>query len=172
MSDHPIVIGLISDTHSWLDPSVAEVFAHADTIIHAGDIGNELVLEQLEEIAPVVAVKGNIDGGALRFLPLVASVEAHDKRIFVRHIAGSPKRPNRATRELLASERPDIFIVGHSHIPVVTRVAGALWINPGAAGREGFHEQRFAARLYIDRESGEVTMDRVHFGPRVEAYYH
>jgi putative phosphoesterase len=163
-----IAIGLISDTHSWLDPSVAEVFAHVDHIIHAGDIGNEKVLEELEEIAPVIAVRGNIDGGPLRFLPLEAFLEVHDKRIAVRHIAGNPKRPNKATRDLIARERPDILIVGHSHIPVVAKVHGTLWINPGAAGREGFHDERFAARIYVDTESGEVTMDRVHFGPRIQ----
>ena len=168
--DEPLTVALISDTHGWLDPSTASAFEGAHLILHAGDIGQAHVITDLEEIARTVAVRGNIDGGTLRFLPEEVIEDVGPLRIAMRHIAGSPKRPNRATRELLATQRPDIIVVGHSHIPVVSRVHGALWINPGAAGREGFHEQRFAALLHITRWSGKISMDRVHFGPRVESY--
>ncbi len=158
-------IGLISDTHGYLDPELVEIFEGVDHIIHAGDIGSDEVLEELREVAPVTAVRGNIDGGELRFLPLEAMLEVNGVRIASLHIAGSPKRPRKAARELLARERPDILVVGHSHIFVVGRVQGALWVNPGAAGRQGFHHERTAARLHIS-PSGEVKMDRIVLGPR------
>ncbi len=158
-------IGLISDTHGFLDPDLVEVFEGVDHIIHAGDIGDPEILRELEEVAPTTAVRGNIDGGELRFEPLEQIVEIAGKRIAVLHIAGSPKRPRKAARELLARERPDVIVVGHSHIPVVGKVRGSLWINPGAAGRQGFHHQRCAALLHI-LKGGELKMDRVILGPR------
>ena len=158
-------IGLVSDTHGYLDPELVEVFDGVDHIIHAGDIGDPEVLQRLEEVAPTSAVRGNIDGGELRFEPLERVVKIREKRIAVLHIAGSPKRPRKAARELIRRERPDAIIVGHSHIPVVGRVDGTLWINPGAAGRQGFHHQRCAALLHIDGD-GQFAMDRVILGPR------
>lgn len=158
-------IGLVADTHGWLDPALAEHFAEVEVILHAGDLGTEAVLDELGAIAPVVAVRGNIDGGALADLPLETVVELGGRRIALLHIAGSPRRPTRAARELLDRERPDVLVVGHSHIPVVGRVGGALWINPGAAGHQGFHTDRTAAILTIDG-GGEIQLYRVHLGPR------
>ncbi len=161
-----VMVGIVSDTHGWLDPQVIEAFEGADLILHAGDIGDEAVLTELEKVAPVKAVRGNIDGGPLRFLPLEVCVDVGDRTVVMRHIAGSPRRPNRATRELLGRTDPDLIVVGHSHIPVVARVGDALWLNPGAAGFQGFHDMRFAARLRVD-ETGEMSLERVHLGPRV-----
>lgn len=159
-------VGLLSDTHGYLDAELAAVFdERADRIIHAGDVGTAEIIDRLEEIAPTTAVRGNIDGGELRFLPLEQVVEINGRRIAVLHIAGSPRRPRKAARELIARERPDVIVVGHSHIPVVGRVDGTLWINPGAAGYEGFHTQRTAALLHIP-DNGELQMDRVVLGPR------
>src|SRR5690554_1504085 len=104
--DRPASIGLISDTHGWLDPRFHELFSNVDVIIHAGDIGDEDVLRELETIAPVVAVRGNIDGGPLRFLPLEEMVEVNTRRFAILHIAGSHKSPNRAAREFLARRLP------------------------------------------------------------------
>ncbi|MBA2661556.1 MAG: metallophosphoesterase family protein [Bradymonadaceae bacterium] len=162
----PATVGLISDTHGWLDPRFHELFASVDLIIHAGDIGHESVLVELESIAPVAAVRGNIDGGELRFLPLELLVEVNTRRIAILHIAGSHKRPNLAARELLKRRLPDMLVVGHSHVPVVAKVGAVLWVNPGAAGRQGFHTERFAALLHIDFPQAKVTMDRIHLGPR------
>jgi hypothetical protein len=171
MSEPSITIGVLSDTHSWLDASLVEVFVDhdVDAIIHAGDIGDASVLERLEEVAPVTAVKGNIDGGDLRFLPEETVLEAKGARIGVRHISGNPNRPHRAAREFIQREGLDALIVGHSHIPVVGRVDGALWVNPGAAGRHGFHDERFAAFLHVDSKGG-FGMDRIHLGRRAEAF--
>lgn len=158
------MIGLVSDTHGWLDPALLEVFAGAALIVHAGDVGDEGVLEALGSVAPVTAVRGNIDGGALQGLPLEVLEEVEGVRVASLHIAGPPERPNKAARALLARWRPQVFVVGHSHVPVLRRVEGALWINPGAAGREGFHEERFAARLWVGGEA--LSMERVCLGPR------
>lgn len=159
-------IGLVSDTHGWLHPYLLEAFRKCELIIHAGDIGGKgEVIEELETVAPVAAVKGNIDGGDLRFLPLERVEEVAGKRIAILHIAGSPKRPRKAARELLARERPDVIVVGHSHVPVVSKVKNAIWINPGAAGREGHHHERFAGILHI-KSDGNFAMDRVLLGMR------
>lgn len=167
MKNRQTTIGLVSDTHGWLDPELVDVFVskQVDHIIHAGDIGDETVIEKLEDLAPTTAVRGNIDGGELRFYSLEEVVHLGDKQIAVLHIAGSPKRPRKAARELLSRLKPDVLVVGHSHIPVVGRVGDTLWINPGAAGRQGFHHERSAALLYIT-EDGEFEMDRIVLGPR------
>lgn len=161
------MIGLISDTHGWLDPQVHEVFKDASHIIHAGDIGKEEVIHELEQIAPVVVVKGNIDGGDLRFYPLEATLEIGPTTIVTRHIAGSPTRPNADTRKLLQRVNPQVIVVGHSHIFAVARVMGALWLNPGAAGIHGFHIERTAMRLFVHEDSGELKLERVSLGPRI-----
>ncbi len=163
-----VTLGILSDTHGWLDPELVDVFRdkQVDLLVHAGDIGDEEVIDQLEELAPVEVVKGNIDGGDLRFYPEEVVFEAGPRKVAMRHIAGSPRRPRKAARELIAREKPDVFVCGHSHIPVVGRVMGALWINPGACGRVGFHDQRFAALLYVDEDTGEFEMERIHLGPR------
>jgi putative phosphoesterase len=163
-------IGLVSDTHGWLDPELVDIFAEHDVaeIIHAGDIGDEAIIERLEEIAPVHAVRGNIDGGDLRFLPEEEFVEVHGCTIAILHIAGSPPRPKKRARELIRRDEPDVFVCGHSHIPAIDRVEETLWINPGAAGRHGFHTERLAAMLHVDEETGELSMDRIELGRRSE----
>jgi uncharacterized protein len=161
-----VTVGLVSDTHGWLDPALLSVFAGVEHIIHAGDIGSEEVLRSLEKIAPVTAVKGNIDGGDLRFLPLEAVLPVGERSVGVLHIAGSPRRPKRQAVEFIVREGLDVLIVGHSHIPMVARIAEALWINPGAAGRHGFHQERTAALLHVNLETSAITMDRVVLGSR------
>lgn len=160
-----ISVGLISDTHGYVDPFLYEAFVDCVAIVHAGDIGKVEVLEALDEIAPVHAVKGNIDGGELRFLPLTRVDEFGGKRIACLHIAGDARRPRRAALDLIFSERPDVIVAGHTHVPVVGRVEETLWINPGAAGIQGHHDLRFAAILHIEPD-GELALDRIHLGDR------
>ncbi len=158
-------VGLLSDTHGFVDEALVEIFRGVDHIVHAGDVGEASVIKALERAAPVTAVRGNIDGGELRHLPLEAVVEIGGRRIAALHIAGSPSSPRKEARELLARLRPDALIVGHSHIQVIGRVQGALWINPGAAGRHGAHVERTALLLHVTK-AGAFEMDRVHLGPR------
>jgi len=163
-------IGLVSDTHGWLDPELVEVFREheVDRIIHAGDIGDEEILDELAELAEVHAVRGNIDGGDLRFLPEEDVLEVHGRLIGVRHIAGSPRRPKEPALEFLRREKLDAIVVGHSHIPAVGEVEETLWLNPGAAGRHGFHTERLAAMLHVDSSTGEFALDRIELGARSE----
>lgn len=158
-------IGLLSDTHGHFDEFFRTAFLGVDEIWHAGDIGTESVLRKLETIAPVVAVRGNIDGGPLRFLPLTQTREVQGARIGMVHIAGSPTRPPPATVGFIRAEKLDVFICGHSHIWMIQKVAGSLWINPGASGLQGFHQVRSAARLRVFA-GPEFELDRVNLAPR------
>lgn len=158
-------VGLIADTHGWLDPAIAGHWSELALILHAGDVGRPEVLEELQSLAPVLAVRGNVDGGALADLPLERVVEIGGRRIAVLHIAGSPRRPNRAALDLIRRDAPDVLLVGHSHIPIAGRIEGCLWINPGAAGREGFHSERSVALLEIE-EGGPMRLFQIHLGLR------
>lgn len=160
-------LGVVSDTHGWLDPELLEIFDEygVEAVVHAGDVGDPEILDDLGAFGPVHAVRGNIDGGELRRLPEEELVEFGGLRVAIRHIAGNPRRPKRPALELIDRESPDVLVVGHSHIPAVDRVDGTLWINPGAAGREGFHDQRLAAMLHVDAQ-GDIEMDRIELGAR------
>jgi len=158
-------IGLLSDTHGWLDPSLLDHFAGAAHIVHAGDVGSPAVLAQLAGLAPVTAVRGNIDSWDLARLPLEALPEIGPHRLAVLHIAGSPRRPRPSAVQLIRRGRPAAIVVGHSHMPAVARVEGALWINPGAAGHHGIHAQRTAALLDMAPD-GTPTLYRIVLGPR------
>jgi putative phosphoesterase len=131
-------IGVISDTHGLLRPEVFDVFARVDRILHAGDVGPESLLDELEAIAPVTAVYGNTDGWALRSrLPQVATLELDGFTIVVTHgdQLGAP------TPERLQIEFPDaeIIVFGHTHRPVLTLVDTVVTVmNPGGAGRRRF----------------------------------
>jgi len=160
-----VTIGLVSDTHGWLDPFCLEAFDGADLIVHAGDIGRPHVLDQLREVAPLLVVKGNIDGDPLHHLPLVDVAEVAGKRVASLHIAGTPWRPKPRAVKAIRDTRADLFVVGHSHMWAVGQVEGALWVNPGAAGRQGFHKQRTAARVHLD-VAGEWSLERLELGPR------
>lgn len=158
-------IGLIADTHGWLDPAIHTHFAGVSRIVHAGDVGDPAVLRELERIAPVTAVRGNIDWGPMQDLPLSAVITVAGLRIASLHIAGSPLKPNAQARDLIARSRPDVLLVGHSHIPVAGRVLGTLWINPGAAGHHGFHERRTVALLKVAAD-GERKLYEIDLGRR------
>jgi putative phosphoesterase len=147
-------VGIISDTHGWFHPAIPEAMQGVDLIIHAGDIGTPDVLDKLEAIAPTAAVYGNVDGREIRLRTVEDSRIVKDGvRFWTTHIGGTPKRFNERIRELIEAEPPDVFICGHSHILRVDRVLrldGMLFINPGAAGRQGFHQVKTMIRLYLE----------------------
>jgi len=153
-------IGLLSDTHGWLDPRIPELFSGVDEIWHAGDIGDVQVMEPLEAIKPVVAVYGNIDSPTLRQrYPEQVWVEREGVRIWMLHIGGYPGRYAPAVLAKLRSSDPPpaLFICGHSHIAKVQRderFGGMLTMNPGAAGRHGLHRMRTVFRFAL--EAGRV----------------
>ncbi len=148
-----MIIGIISDTHGYFHPAIPEYFSGVDAILHAGDVGTEDILDRLEALAPTYAVRGNIDGQGIRHrAPANQRLILGDVRIWMTHIGGHPKRWSPQVKDELRYEPPDVFICGHSHILRMERVAslgGMLFINPGAAGRSGFHRVKTCLRLEI-----------------------
>jgi putative phosphoesterase len=134
-------------------------------IVHGGDVGAPGILDELAEVAPVTAVFGNIDGATLRDLPARAVMQVAGIRVGVLHIAGNPWRPNRDARNFIADTGVDVLVCGHSHAFVAVRADDCLWLNPGAAGRQGFHAERTAALLGIS-QAGELRVLRIGLGPR------
>jgi hypothetical protein len=132
-------IGVIADTHGHLATGALAALAGVELILHAGDIGGSEIIAQLEQVAPVLAVHGNSDAGSvlMREHPGMRWVEREGVRIYLTHIGGSPEvlaRSLPAEAEL----RPQVYIFGHSHVALLERVDGVLFLNPGAAGRPRF----------------------------------
>lgn len=146
-------IGLLSDTHGWLDPGLQVHFAACDEIWHAGDIGDLSVTEELKRWKPLRAVYGNIDGTALRAeFPADLRFTLEDVRVWITHIGGRPPRYDPAVRDGLMRNAPALFICGHSHICMVKHdpALDLLYMNPGATGRHGWHKVRTALRFTMD----------------------
>ena len=146
-------IGILSDTHSTLDKRVFEFFKDCDEIWHAGDIGSEEVLDQLEAFKPLKAVYGNIDSHKLRVrAPQDLLFYCEQVKVYLTHIGGYPKRYDKIAFAALKKHRPKLFVCGHSHILKVMydKNLNLLHINPGAAGNFGFHQKRTMVRLVID----------------------
>ena len=147
-------VGLLSDTHSWLDPTLEEHFKSCDEIWHAGDFGNAQVIDQMSEWGkPLRMVWGNIDDHEVRAMcPRDLFFECEGKSIFMTHIAGYPGRYNGHARKLIEAQQPDIVVTGHSHIlkVIYDKKLDHLHLNPGACGRHGFHQMRTALRFTID----------------------
>ncbi len=157
-----VKIGLLSDTHSFLDERVFKYFAEVDEIWHAGDIGNLHIADKIEAFKPLRAVWGNIDGkdARLRF-SLDLRFEIAGLSVFMTHIGGYPNRYLPRVRQLfdewrLQNTLPKLYICGHSHILKVMPDPkyGFLHINPGAAGNEGFHKVKTLIRFEI--EDGKI----------------
>lgn len=141
MTDH--LIGVISDTHGLLRPNVADKLCGVERIIHAGDVGNPDILDELENIAPVVAVRGNVDRGAwAQTLPLTAVVEVGHRLLYVLH-------------DLHALDLDPVaagfaaVISGHSHKPLAEERYGVLYLNPGSIGPRRFTLPVTLVRLHI-----------------------
>lgn len=148
-----IRIGLLSDTHAYWDDKYSEYFSSCDEIWHAGDIGSDLLASQLAAIRPLRAVYGNIDGQSTRLqYPKIAHFKAEDVKVMMTHIGGYPGRYHPEIREELYNSRPNLFITGHSHILKVgfDKNLNCLHMNPGAAGKSGFHQVRTLIRFTIE----------------------
>jgi hypothetical protein len=157
-----VKIGIISDTHGMLRAEVFTVFEGVDHILHAGDIGKLDILTELEALAPVTAVWGNVDTLDIRArVPEVARVELDGISVVVVHGMqfGSP------SPEKLAREYPeaDLVVFGHSHRPVIQQVGHTLAVNPGSAGRRRFGDPVAVALAEI--ADGTVTARLVHLDP-------
>lgn len=136
-------IGVISDTHGLLRPQARDELAEVDLIVHAGDIGSLSVLESLRSLAPVVAVRGNVDCGEWAWdLPFSEVVEVGSHLIYVLHALDHLDLDP-------AAAQFSAVICGHSHRPHAERRKGVLYLNPGSAGPRRFHLPVALARLYV-----------------------
>jgi hypothetical protein len=158
---------LISDTHNSLDDAVVKHAKQVDEVWHAGDIGSLALLEKLQSITTVRAVYGNIDGQDLRIrIPQVAVFECEGLKVMMTHIGGYPKHYEQSIYAQLLTEKPKLFISGHSHILKVMNdpVLGLLHMNPGAMGTTGFHKKRTMLTFEIEngtpRNLAVIELDR------------
>lgn len=147
-------IGLLSDTHSWWDEKYLLHFKDCDEIWHVGDIGSLHVANKLADFRPLRAVYGNIDGQEIRKLyPQTLRFTIEGAEVLMKHIGGYPGNYDPSIRGSLFTHPPKLFISGHSHILKVLydKTLGLLHINPGAAGKSGFHTVRTLVRFEIDK---------------------
>lgn len=161
-------IGILSDTHGYLDQRIFEYFKECDEIWHAGDIGTMEVLESLEKFKPTKAVFGNIDNAQIR----QATIEdlwftIENQTVWITHIGGYPPKYNKRISAILKDKKPDIFVCGHSHILKIMRDSknNFLHINPGAAGNQGFHKVKTLVRFDISK-AGIANLQVIELGPR------
>jgi len=143
-------IGVISDTHNFLDPQIPKLFAGVDWILHAGDIGSPRIILQLQAIAAVTAVLGNTDDSGLHY-PLTQVVELAGRKFLVHHIV-NPRNLDEQLAARIAAERPAAVIFGHTHKPFCETVDGTLFFNPGYAGQSRFGMQRSLAILHCEEK--------------------
>jgi hypothetical protein len=147
-------IGLLSDTHGYWDDRYVKYFEDCDEIWHAGDIGSLELARQLDNIRPLRAVYGNIDGQDIRkYYPQTLRFTIEGAEVLMKHIGGYPGHYDPSVRASLFVRPPKLFICGHSHILKVQydKTLRMLHINPGAAGNYGFHKVRTLVRFVIDQ---------------------
>lgn len=146
-------IGIISDTHNYLDEKVFTYFENCDEIWHAGDFGTLQIADRLKEFKPLRGVYGNIDGLDIQAkYPENLRWKCEEVKVFMTHIGGYPGRYAPLVKKELTDRPAKLFISGHSHIAKVMfdNALKCLHINPGAAGKQGWHKMRTLIRLTID----------------------
>lgn len=162
-------IGLLSDTHGYIDDKMLSYFEKCDEIWHAGDIGTTDVSIKIESFKPYKAVFGNIDGHELRVMhPEYMRFTCEGVDVFMTHIGGYPGKYTKRMREYLKKTAPPkLYICGHSHILKVMhdKKKQTLHINPGAAGNHGFHKMRTMVRF--DLNEGRIeNLEVIELGKR------
>jgi uncharacterized protein len=140
-------LGIISDTHGYLDPRVEKLFAGVDHILHAGDIGEPMIELELKFIAPVTACIGNTDLG-LHYKETEAITLA-GKKFLVHHIV-NPFAPSETLAAQLKRHQPDAVIFGHTHKRFAETIGGVFYFNPGYAGKPKLGTDRSVALLHVD----------------------
>ena len=162
-------IGLLSDTHGFIDPKIKKLFADVDEIWHAGDIGTLEALDELRTFKPTRAVWGNIDDHLIRkdtkeFLRF----QVEGVSVLMTHIAGRPgKYAKPALEELMKNGAPQLFVCGHSHITLVQmdQKFNMLWMYPGACGYKGFHQVK-TMLLFCITDERIHDLELIELGPR------
>lgn len=147
-------VGVISDTHDFFDPQLPTLLAGVDHIIHAGDVGRPWVILELEQIAPVTAVVGNNDLALT--LREVEILSLNGRKFLIYHIV-DPGQPARPIRDRIIRENPDVVVFGHTHQRYCEIIDGALYLNPGYAGKPRPDQARSVAVLECDAEG--ITAD-------------
>jgi putative phosphoesterase len=167
-------VGLLSDTHGWIHPRLFDHFAECDEIWHAGDIGSIETADKLAAFKPFKAVYGNIDDALIRKVYTEhLKFKAEEVLVWLTHIGGNPGHYDHRVKPMIYENPPDIFICGHSHIAKVMhdKKGGFLYINPGAAGYNGFHKYMTAIRFQID--GSEIhDLELIELGERGKAIIH
>jgi putative phosphoesterase len=142
-------IGVISDTHNYLDPKVAGLFAGVEHILHAGDVGMPLIVLELAEIAPVTVVRGNTDEET--DYKETEVIELAGRKFLLHHIIDAHRLSDIAKRRI-ARAKPDVVVFGHSHQPFNEQMGGTLYFNPGYAGKPRFNQRRSVAILHCEAD--------------------
>ncbi len=151
-------IGLLSDTHGYVDPKIYDHFKDVDEIWHAGDIGSIDVIDELKAFKPLRGVYGNIDDHMIRReFPEFLRFMCEGVDVLITHIGGKPGKYSKPAYEAIKDNPPKLFICGHSHILLVKMdpLFKMLWMNPGACGYKGFHSVKTVLRF-------KITDDRIH----------
>lgn len=148
-------IGLLSDTHNYLNPRILNFFNNCDEVWHAGDFGSIKIADELNKLKPLKAVFGNIDGNEVRIVyPEILVFNCENVKVIMTHIGGYPGNYEKKIKGLILKEKPKLFISGHSHIlkVIYDKKFDLLHLNPGAAGRYGIHKVCTAMRFEISVE--------------------
>lgn len=162
-------IGLMSDTHGFVDPKIYEYFKEVDEIWHAGDVGSLEVIEKLRVFKPLRGVYGNIDDHQIRMeLPEFNRFKCEEVEVLMTHIGGKPGKYAKPAFEALEEKSPKLFVCGHSHILLVKMDPryNMLWMNPGACGYKGFHQVKTLLRFSIDGNK-ILGLEAIEIGKRV-----
>ena len=150
-----IKIGLLSDTHSYLDDAVFKHFENCDEIWHAGDFGSMEVADKLAAFKPLKGVYGNIDGADIRqIFPENLRFKCENVDVLITHIGGYPGKYSPAVKREIYTKPPKLFICGHSHIlkVIYDKKISCLHLNPGAAGKQGWQKVRTLIRFSISAD--------------------
>ena len=161
-------IGLISDTHGYLDPRIKELLQNVDEVWHAGDIGNRDLIDDLRSFKESRIVYGNIDDTKTRMeCSEYLSFKCEEVNVLITHIAGKPGKYTQEALKLIDQYKPKLFICGHSHIALVKydQYKNMLWMNPGACGVKGFHKVRTILRFEIEKDKIQ-NLELIELGPR------
>ena len=161
-------IGLISDTHSFLDPAVFKYFDEVDEIWHAGDFGTLALADELQAFKPMKGVYGNIDDKDIRQIyPEHLKFKCEEVNVWMTHIGGYPDKYSANVKSEIYTKPPNLFIAGHSHIlkVIFDKKIKCLHLNPGAAGKYGWHQKRTLIKFCIS-ENKIHTLDVIELGNR------
>ncbi|MXV51213.1 YfcE family phosphodiesterase [Pedobacter sp. HMF7647] len=163
-----VKIGLISDTHNYLDDLVFKYFDDRDEIWHAGDFGSIELADRLANFKPLKGVFGNIDGKDIRLTyPENLRFMCESVDVWMTHIGGYPDKYSPKIRAEIYRNPPKLFITGHSHIlkVIYDKKISCLHMNPGAAGKQGWHRLRTLLRFNII-EDRILDLEIIELGPK------